>query len=291
MPATHIVEEPDELVKFLFACYREAKRNTVRHWLKHGSVQVNGHTITRSNHALQKGDSVKIRDKADVVAESGLAEGMKIWHEDPSLLVVDKPEHLLSVATATERSETAYAYLIRYLRTRSPKSRERVWIVHRLDREASGLMVFAKSEDVKRTLQRGWNKFEKRYLAVVEGQPPSERGVFRSNLDESSPAKVYSARQSEKTRPALTRYRVMKKNQARALVELTLETGRRNQIRVHLADAECPIVGDRKYDAKTNPARRLGLHASSLRFEHPSSGEAMKFESPLPKSLARLVSR
>ncbi len=291
MPASHKVDQPGGLVAFLFASHPEAKRTTVRQWLKHGSVQVNGQTVTRSNHALEIGDVVDIRDKADVVAEDALPPGMKIWHEDPSLVVVDKPEHLLSVATTIERSETAYAYLIRYLRTRNPKGRERVWIVHRLDREASGLMVFAKTEDAKRALQRGWDKFEKRYLAVVEGHPPSDKGVFRSNLDESSPAKVYSARESEKTRHAVTRYRVLKKNQVRALVELTLETGRRNQIRVHLADAECPIVGDRKYEAKTNPARRLGLHASSLQFEHPTSGEALKFESPLPKSLARLVPR
>lgn len=288
MPVSHTVDDPSELLDFLFARYREAKRTTVRKWLKHGAVQVNGETIKHSDHRLDAGDDVVIRDKTDVMAEGSLPPGMKVLFEDTSLIVIEKPEHLLSVATPTERRETAYAHLIRYLRRRKPKSRERVWIVHRLDREASGLMVFAKTEDAKRALQAGWNEADKRYLAVVEGHPPSARGVLRSHLDESH-THVRSARPSEQTRKAETRYRVLKRNQARALVELTLETGRRNQIRVQLADAECPIVGDLKYHAATNPARRLGLHASVLRFTHPATGERPRFESPLPRSLARLV--
>jgi 23S rRNA pseudouridine1911/1915/1917 synthase len=126
-------------------------------------------------------------------------------------------------------------------------------------------------------------------LAVVEGLPPAESAVLRSHLDESNPYKVYSARPSEQTRLAVTNYRVVKKSETRSLLELTIETGRRNQIRVQLADIACPIIGDRKYGATTNPARRLGLHASSLRFKHPASGEGLAFESPLPKNLARLV--
>jgi len=285
----HIVENDTKLLEFLFARHPDAKRTTVRQWLKHGSVQVNGETETRTNHLLEAGDAVVIRDKAEVLAEDGLPAGMKIRFADDSLIVVDKPEHLLSVASSKERKETAYAHLMAYLRRREPRSKERVWIVHRLDREASGIMVFAKTEATKRALQKNWNKANKRYLAVVEGAPPSSKGILRSNLDESSSYKVYSAIQSERTRLAVTHYRVIKRNQARALVELTLETGRRNQIRVHLADAECPIVGDRKYGARTNPARRLGLHASSLQFHHPTTGKLLKLESPLPKALARLV--
>ena len=164
-----------------------------------------------------------------------------------------------------------------------------MWIVHRLDRETSGLMVFAKTEAAKRTLQAHWDQAEKRYLAVVEGNPPADHGVLRSHLDESGPFKVHSAPAGERTRHAVTHYRVMKQIATRALIELTPETGRRNQIRVHLADAGCPIVGDHKYGARTNPARRLGLHASFLQFPHPLSGELLRFESPLPRELARLV--
>ena len=164
-----------------------------------------------------------------------------------------------------------------------------MWIVHRLDRETSGLMVFAKSEEAKRALQADWHTVSKRYLAVVEGSPPADEGVLESHLDESGPFKVYSAPPSERTRLAVTRYRVMKRTATRTLLELTPETGRRNQLRVHLADIQCPIVGDRKYGASTNPARRLGLHASSLSFKHPLSGSLLSFQSSLPQELARLV--
>ena len=261
----------------------------MRQWLKYGSVQVNGRSITRSTHPLETGDLVSIRAKGEVRAEGLLPPGMKVLFEDASLIVIEKPEHLLSMANATERDKTAYAFLTDYVRRGNPQSPERVWIVHRLDRETSGLMVFAKTEAAKHALQTHWYKAEKRYLAVVEGNPPAEHGVLRSHLDESSPFKVYSAPPSERTRHAVTHYRVMKRIGTRALIELTPETGRRNQIRVHLADAECPIIGDHKYEARTNPARRLGLHASSLQFKHPLSAELLRFESPLPQDLARLL--
>ena len=289
MPTSYTVEHPAELLAFLFACRPEVKRTTVRQWLKYGSVQVNGRSITRSNHPLQTGDSVSIRAKGEVRAEGLLPPGMTVLFEDASLIVIEKPEHLLSMASATERDKTAYAFLTDYVRRGNPQSRERVWIVHRLDRESSGLMVFAKTEAVKRALQAHWSKAEKRYLAVVEGNPPADHGVLRSHLDESGPFKVRSARPSERTRHAVTHYRVMKRIATRALIELTPETGRRNQIRVHLADAGCPIIGDHKYEARTNPARRLGLHASHLEFKHPLSGELLRFESPLPQDLTRLL--
>lgn len=287
--AVDTVEEPSELLAFLFARRPEVKRTTLRQWLKYGSVEVNGRPITRSKHLLRIGDSVAIRAKDEVRALALLPPGMKIWFEDATLIVVEKPENLLSMASATERKKTVYAFLTSYLRRGDPRSRKRVWIVHRLDRESSGLMVFAKTQAAKRALQARWSKAEKRYLAVVEGAPPADHGLLRSHLDESGPFKVYSAPPSGRTRLAVTRYRVMKRTATRALLELTPETGRRNQIRVHLADAGCPILGDEKYGASTNPARRMGLHASFLEFEHPLSGERLKFESSLPEELARLV--
>jgi len=289
MHATHTVEHPAELLAFLLACRPEVKRTKLRQWLKYGSVQVNGRSITRSDHPLQIGDLVSIRAKGEVRGEGLLPPGMKVLFEDASLIVIEKPANLLSMASATERDRTAYAFLTGYVRRGNRQSRERVWIVHRLDRETSGLMVFAKTEAAKRALQADWYMAEKRYLAVVEGNPPADHGVLRSHLDESSPFKVYSAPPSERTRQGVTLYRVMKRLATRALIELILETGRRNQIRVHLADAECPIIGDHKYGARTNPVRRLGLHASSLQFKHPLSEELLRFESPLPQDLARLL--
>ncbi|MGD9856277.1 MAG: pseudouridine synthase [Planctomycetaceae bacterium] len=289
MSASHTVEHPAELLAFLFAGYPEVKRTKVRQWLKYGSVCVNGQSITRSNHALQIGDLVSIRSQGKVRTEGLLPRGLKVLFEDTSLIVIEKPENLLSIASATERDKTAYAFLTDYVRGGNSHSPERIWIVHRLDRETSGLMVFAKTEAAKRALQANWTDAEKRYLAVVEGSPPADHGVLTSYLDERGPFKVYSAPPSERTRQAVTRYRVLQRIATRALIELTLETGRRNQIRVHLADANCPIIGDGKYAAQTNPARRLGLHACSLQFKHPLSGELLRFQSPLPQELARLL--
>ncbi len=261
----------------------------MRQWLKHGAVQVNGQSVTRTNHPLQAGDVVSIGTGGEVRAAGLLPPGMKVLFEDASLIVIEKPENLLSMASATEREKTAYFFLTAYVRRGQRQSQHRVWIVHRLDRETSGLMVFAKTETAKHALQADWDNVEKRYLAVVEGKPPADQGVFSSHLDETGPFKVFSAPRSKRTRYAVTRYRVMKRIAARTLLELTLETGRRNQIRVHLADANCPLIGDHKYEAHTNPARRLGLHAASLKLKHPLTGDLLEFESPLPDVLARLL--
>lgn len=289
MTASLTVEQPGQLLAFLFACLPQEKKTKVRQWLKHGAVQVNGRSIKRFDHPLRAGDVVSILSKDETRVESLLPPGMKVLFDDPSLVVIEKPAGLLSIASATERNETAYAYMTDYVRRGSPRSRERVWIVHRLDREASGLMVFAKTKAAKRALQVNWSKADKRYLALVEGSPPAANGVLMSHLDESDSFKVRSAKSSNRTRHAVTRYRLTKRVATRALIEVTPETGRRNQIRVHLSDAGCPIIGDHKYGARTNPARRLGLHACSLQFEHPVSGELLKFESPLPPAIARLV--
>ena len=289
MAATFTVEHPAELLTFLFDFHPDVKRTKVRQWLKHGSVQVNGQTVTRANQLLQTEDVVSILPKGEVIAHGNLAPGMKVVFEDASVIVIEKPESLLSIATETEREKTAYAFLTDYVRRGNPHQPDRVWVVHRLDREVSGLMVFAKTEAAKQSLQARWSESDKRYFAVVEGAPPAEQGVLRSHLDESQVFKVYSSAPNERTRHAVTDYRLIRRLEKVALLELTLETGRRNQIRVHLADAGCPIVGDKKYGARTNPAKRLALHACSLQFAHPLTGEVLKFESPLPKELARLV--
>lgn len=289
MPESHVVQQPAELLDFLLSCRPGVTRTKARQWLKYGSVQVNGQSVARPNHPLHPGDAVSIRGPREMPPRGFLPRGMKVLFEDRSLLVIEKPENLLSMASPTERQKTAYAYLTEYVRRGNRKSRERVWIVHRLDRETSGLMVFAKTEAAKHALQTHWDEVEKTYLAVIEGDLPDREGVFRSYLDESNPLKVYSTPPSERTRHAVTHYRVIKRVARRALVELKLQTGRRNQIRVHLAEAGCPVLGDHRYGSDVDPAGRLALHASSLRLKHPDSGELLVFESPLPKALARLL--
>lgn len=289
MPAPRTVTEPSPLLPWLFEAWPETKKKQVRTWLKFGSVAVNGKVITQFDYKLKPGDTVAIRAKGLAAPETALPGGIRVRHEDADILVIEKPADLLSIASPSEEEKTAYAYLTNHVRRGNRMGRERVWIVHRLDRETSGLMVFAKNEKAKQALQETWEVAEKKYLAVVEGAPSTDSGTFDSHLDESNPLKVYVSEENPRTRRALTHYRVAKKGGETTLVELTLETGRRHQIRVQLAEVGCPIVGDKKYGAETNPIKRIALHATSLKFIHPMTKEKMSFQSPLPGDLGELV--
>lgn len=291
MPKPSTVQKPAELLAYLFATWPEVKRKQVRTWLKFQAVTVNGRPVTQFDQRLLPGDVVAVRSDRFAVPKTLLSSGMKVFFEDASLIVIDKPENLLSVASEAEPEKTAYFQLTNYLRQDRGHARDRVWIVHRLDRETSGLMVFAKTAETKQILQAGWDDTEKRYEAVVEGTMRPDSGILEADLDETNPFKVYSAAPSAQTRHAVTNYKVLTRSARRTLVELTLVTGRRHQIRVHLADAGCPIIGDKKYGARTDPVKRLALHACALRFPHPVTKKELRFTSPLPKELARLMSR
>jgi 23S rRNA pseudouridine1911/1915/1917 synthase len=291
MPKPVTVESPAELLAFLFASWPDEKKKQVRTWLKFQAVTVNGLAVTQFNHRLVPGDVVAIRSDRYAIPSTTLSCGIKIHFEDAAIIVIDKPTGLLSIASEAEPEKTAYFQLNEYLREGKRRADERVWIVHRLDRETSGLMVFAKTAYAKDTLQGGWDKAEKCYEAVAEGRLRSESGKFESDLDETNPFRVRSVPRSDITRHAVTHYHAIGYKDGRTRVALTLETGRRHQIRVHLADAGCPVIGDEKYGARTNPAGRLGLHSCKLRFPHPVTGKEMKFTSPLPRDLARLFTK
>jgi 23S rRNA pseudouridine1911/1915/1917 synthase len=290
MPNPFIISQPGPLLEQMFSAWPDEKKKQIRTWLKFQAVTVNGRPVSQFNHPLAIGDTVSIRSDRFAIPKTTLPSGIKIFFEDASLLVIEKPTNLLSIASEAEPEKTAYFQLTDYLRQSHTRSKERVWIVHRLDRETSGLMVFAKTPEAKETLQKNWDTFEKKYEAVVEGHLPQEAGTFVSDLDESNPFKVFIRPASTLTRHAITHYRLLKKNRHRSLVELTLETGRRHQLRVQLSAVGCPIVGDEKYGAKTDPAKRLGLHSCFLRFPHPLSKQELLFTCPLPKALAKLVS-
>src|SRR5476651_1810711 len=172
MANARTVAKPAELLVYLFEAWPETKKKQVRAWLKFGSVAVNGKVITQFDRALKAGDTVTIRPKGMAAPETKLAGGIRIRHEDADIIVIDKPAGLLSIASPSEEEKTAYAFLTEHVRMGNPRGRERVWVVHRLDRETSGLMVFAKNEAAKTTLQTGWDAVVKKYLAVVEGAPP-----------------------------------------------------------------------------------------------------------------------
>ena len=217
-------------------------------------------------------------------------QGLEIVFEDDYLVVVAKVSGLLTIATERDRERTAYRLLMDYVRKGNPRSRQRVFIVHRLDRDTSGVLVFAKTEEVKRALQDNWDAVSKTYLAVVHGIPPQSSGRIQSYLAENAAFRVYSTQDPSKGRLALTEWRKIKTMRSLSLLEIGLLTGRKNQIRVHLADAGFPIVGDRKYGRANDSNRILALHARSLAFTHPVTGISHVFEAPVPSHIVRLTS-
>lgn len=212
------------------------------------------------------------------------ARGVDILYEDRDILVVNKEAGLLTIATESGRDRTAYSELMDYVRKGEPKSRKRVFIVHRLDRETSGILVFAKSEEAKRALQTDWENTQKVYWAVVEGRPAEPEGTISSYLSENSAFLVTSSQDPRKGRLSHTHYRVLEQMERRALLEVSLLTGRKHQIRVHLAERGWPVVGDVKYGRRAPDSKRLALHAKTLTFNHPHTGARMTFEAPVPAS-------
>ncbi len=284
------VTESTPLLPFLFAHWPDAKRNTVKQWLRFSAVNVNDRIVTQHDHLLQPGDIVCIRPRKAPSAVKPLPSGLSIVYEDSTLLVVLKPTNLLTVATETERDKTAFRIMTDCLRAVSGSAQDRLWIVHRLDRETSGLLVFAKNEDAKIWLQENWTRMEKRYQAVVEGSMPSTAGTLTGHLDESQPHRVFAARnRSSITREAITHYRVLSTNKKRSLLDITLDTGRRHQIRVQLAASGCPIVGDKKYGARSNPIKRIALHATFLKLLHPDDERELIFQHPIPEEMEGLA--
>jgi RluA family pseudouridine synthase len=214
---------------------------------------------------------------------------VSIVFEDRHILVVEKPAGLLTIATSREKQRTLYARLFDYVK--SKRQPEKLFVVHRLDREASGLLVFAKSEEAKRQLQQQFKQHEatRTYLAVAENRIVHDQSTIRSYLAENAIHHCYSTAQRSQGKLAITHVDVVKRSSKRTLVKVRLETGRKHQIRVHLAEQGHPIVGDKVYGGTSNPLRRLALHAANLRFKHPRTNKAMEFSSDPPPSFFALV--
>ncbi len=218
-----------------------------------------------------------------------LARGLAILYEDQDLLVVDKPAGLLTVGTDREKARTAYFALTDYVRKGDAKSRNRIFIVHRLDRDTSGVLVFAKNAEAKACLQRRWDETTKRYLAIVHGRCAKRSETITTYLAENRAHSVYSTADPKKGKLSHTAYTVLKETKDLALLEVELLTGRKHQIRVHLADRGHPVVGDKKYGRGKEAHRRLALHARSLSFRHPVTGDKLTFEAKAPAYFKELV--
>jgi RluA family pseudouridine synthase len=233
---------------------------------------------------------ILVMHRGNTPSRKHLPKEIQIIHEDRDILVVDKAHGLLTIGTATERERTAYFYLTDYVRKGNPKARKQIFIVHRLDRDVSGLLVFAKTHDAKVQLQENWEDAEKVYVAVVHGKTAHKDGVITSYLTENRAHVVHATTNTRVGKLSETRYKVLRESERFSLLELRLVTGRKHQLRVHLADHGLPIVGDKKYGRDDKSYKRLALHALCLTFRHPYSGERLTFTSKPPPYFNQIMS-
>lgn len=266
-------------------------RTSVKLMLSRRQVYVNEHIETKYNYTLKEGDTIRI--------QSGIAQQelqhpkLKLIYEDDYIAIVDKKEGLLTMATHRESHETtAYSILKNHLKKANPRAE--LYTVHRLDRETSGVLMFAKTKAIQQALQENWHQVvtKRLYCALVEGCPQHTEDTITSWLTENKKSlRVSSSPTDNGGQKAVTHYKVNKTNGAYSLLEVQLETGRKNQIRVHMAEIGHPVVGDKKYGKGLSSIKRIGLHAQILEFIHPVTHKKVRFESPTPKAFNTLVNK
>lgn len=285
--ATFTVAEAAPLIEFLASAMPERKRTAIKQLLKYDQVKVNGNVTSQFDTALEPGTTVEVNFTRPFVTFRN--RRMQLVYEDEHIIVANKGYGLLSMGNDKIKEGTAYSILRDYVKDQDP--RNKLFIVHRLDQHTSGLMVFAKTMQAKEGLQHNWNNMVRRrqYVCVVEGKLDPAEGTVKSYLAENSKFLVYSTDDPKEGKPAMTHYSTIKSANGYTLTEVELETGRKNQIRVHMSDLGHPIAGDRRYGAKTSPIHRLALHARTLVFIHPITRKLMEFETPIPASFASMV--
>ena len=270
------VKEKSKLLEYLVN-NKIKSRKDLKAYLKYGNIYVNGKVSTKFDRELREGDKIEIRETKDKDFD------IDIIYEDKDIIVVNKPSGLLSISTETETSYTMYKIVSNYLK--NVNKNNRVFVVHRLDKDTSGIMVFAKNEIIKEYLQNYWDKISiRKYVAVVEGIT-KEHEIIESFLEESD-IYVYSSKTGKK---AITEYNKMRNSDKYSLLDITIHTGKKNQIRVHMKDINHPIVGDRKYGAKDFSLKRLALHAYYLSID--IEGKKLFFETKIPNNFLKLVKK
>lgn len=258
----------------------QSSKNTLRAWIKEGRVQVNNNIVKNPSTSVLKDQCVTVGQRKKMIRP-----GIPILFEDNDFVIVNKPIGLLSVATAFEKGETMHAILKEHYHPR------KVFVVHRLDQDTSGVMVFALNQEASDKLKDLFevHAIERAYTAIVEGQPSPSSGTWKSYQYEDSLYMVHETPDETKGRLAITHFQTLAYARRYSRIQLQLETGRKNQIRVHCQSAGHPVVGDKKYGAQSNPIKRLCLHAHLLAFQHPFTKKELRFESPVPEEFYRLV--
>ena len=262
------------LMDFLLIHYN---RKNAKNYLKYKNVYVNNQNITQFDYLLKVDDTVEIKKEE--------SSDLKILYEDQEFVVINKPSGLLSMSDGKEKEKTAYHLVSEHVKKENKKNK--IFIVHRLDRDTSGVLMFCKNEKIRNQLQEQWNKIVKKrgYIALVEGKLKQKQGTIKNYLSESKTQQVYISRQGKL---AITHYRQVKTNGKYSLLEVFLDTGRKNQIRVHLSSLGHPIAGDKKYGATSNPIKRMGLHSHVFAFVHPDTKARMEFKAVVPEEFKKM---
>jgi 23S rRNA pseudouridine1911/1915/1917 synthase len=273
------------LLEYLINNVDSKSKNNIKTMLKNKSILVNNVTITKFDHQLKKGDIISFRK---IVKNNNLNQDIDIIYEDNNIIVINKPSSLLSIANEKEKEKTAYILVSDYLKSKNKNAK--VFVVHRLDRDTSGVLLFAKDEKTKDIFQEKWNDLVelREYYAVVEGSMPIESKTITSYLVENKNKFVYSTKDKKAGKLAITNYQVIKSNISFSLVKFEIDSGRKNQIRVHMSEMGFPILGDKKYGSKKNPLRRTALHASKLTINNPVTERLITFETEIPKEFRKM---
>ncbi len=282
-----IIKKECELMKFLIAEFPQKKRTAIKSLLSNKQISVNYKQVSQYNHVLKKGDEMIINWER--TQRNFSHKSLDIIYEDPYIIVVHKRAGLLSVASLSESKKTVLSILKEQVQSEDPKSR--IYVVNRLDREISGLMVLAKTSSVKRKLQDILNSDDgtRKFIAVADGLVKKDKGTIRSYLKENSALIMYSSLEDNGGKYSVTHYKVLKRSKRYSLVELELETGRKNQIRVQMQQIGHSLVGDKKYGKGQNPISRIALDGNYLEFLHPVTNKKVKFESKTPDKFLSLL--
>ena len=274
-----------ELLEFLFLTLKEQSRNSVKSLLSNHKVAVDGAPISQFNFKLFPGDTVII-SKTPIHKKT--RSNLPIIFENDEMIVINKPSGLLSIASDKEKGSTAYRMLTEYVQQKDKHNR--IFVVHRLDEDTSGVLMVSKSAKLQQGLQDKWNELvsKRGYLAIVEGHLENKSGTVKSYLKKNSQNMMYSSKKPGDGQFAVTNYKVLQEVEGYSLVDVHIDSGRKNQIRVHMGDLGHHVIGDDKYGNPSNPIKRLGLHAYELELKHPFTGKVLKFTAPIPKEFSIL---
>lgn len=279
-----ITESAQKLIDIISASLKDLSNKTIKNYIKHEMVEINGKVETNANKIIEKNSNVTIYFTKRKVPKIDL----KILYEDEDLIAIDKPSGLLSISNSKEKELTAFRLVSDYIKTNNKNAK--LFVIHRLDEHTSGVLLFSKNLSLKERLQKNWNDYVKlrEYTCVVKGKMPSE-GRIESYLTMNHFQIVHSTNNKNIGHLAITRYKLLKYKNTYSLLKVEIDTGRRNQIRVHLSEQGHPIVGDKKYGTKVNPIGRLALHASRLKLIDPRTNKILDIKSPVPESITNLV--